>query len=29
MSQIEIVPQQTVETMRENVKWMKKNAIAE
>ena len=29
MSQIEIIPQQTVETMRENVKWMKKNAIAE
>jgi len=29
MSQIEIVPQQTVETMKENVKWMKKKAIAE
>lgn len=29
MSQIDIVPQQTLETMRENVKWMKKKAIAE
>jgi len=29
MAQIEIVPHQTVETMKENVKWMKKKAIAE
>jgi protein-S-isoprenylcysteine O-methyltransferase Ste14 len=29
MSQIDIVPQQTMETMRENVKWMQKNTIAE
>jgi hypothetical protein len=29
MAQIEIVPHQTMETMKENVKWMKKKAIAE
>jgi hypothetical protein len=29
MSQIDIVPQQTVETMKENVRWIKEKAIAE
>jgi hypothetical protein len=29
MAQIEIFPHQTMKTMKENVKWMKKKAIAE
>jgi hypothetical protein len=29
MSQIDMVPQQTVETMKENVRWIRKKAISE
>jgi hypothetical protein len=29
MSQIDMVPQQTVETMKENVRWIKGKAISE
>lgn len=29
MSQIDIVPEQTVETMRENVRWIKKQTVAD
>jgi hypothetical protein len=29
MSQIDMVPQQTVETMKENVRWIKEKTISE